>query len=201
MGIPRTVAGACALAVGLACPSASRTQGDGTFSSSLKLDVLLDITAAASGARSISVVLNRGAQGLAGAVDYPIGFPPLGHRIADMDLDGAADLIAFASDRVMVIPGRKARPTASTVRRGDVDSSGRMNVHDAILVLSRLFLGGAPLPCEDAADAGDDGRLNVTDPILLLGRLFLGGAPLPPPGPDSCGEDPTGDALTCAVDC
>lgn len=57
--------------------------------------------------------------------------------------------------------------------RGDVDSSGRFEVTDAIMILRGLF-GGEPdrIACEDAADVDDDGSLAVTDAIHLLEGLF-----------------------------
>ena len=77
-----------------------------------------------------------------------------------------------------------------------------IEINDAIAALSRLFLGGALLPCLDAADADDDGALSLADPVLILSWLFLGGPPPAEPGPDACGEDPTADALPpCSTDC
>jgi hypothetical protein len=80
--------------------------------------------------------------------------------------------------------------------RGDVDLNGSLQITDAVRVLSYLFLGGAALACEDAADANDDGRLNVADASALLGHLFLGWGPLSAPF-GAPGMDPTPDALGC----
>jgi len=81
--------------------------------------------------------------------------------------------------------------------RGDANSTGAMDLTDAIVILSYLFLSGPPPECDDAADADDSGSLSITDPILILGRLFLGAPPLPAPYPDP-GQDPTIDSLTCS---
>jgi hypothetical protein len=87
-------------------------------------------------------------------------------------------------------------------RRGDADGDGEIDLTDPIRVLDRLFLGGEPLSCPDAADANDDGELNLTDVIAVLDRLFLGGEPLPPPGPEQCGFDPAPDFfLECRSGC
>jgi len=72
-----------------------------------------------------------------------------------------------------------------------------VEITDAILVLGRLFLGEAEVPCLDAADANDDGEVDISDPVAILGYLFTGGTPLPPPQPEP-GPDPTGDGLGCA---
>ena len=80
--------------------------------------------------------------------------------------------------------------------RGDTNSSGAVNVSDAIDLLRHLF-SGAPAPsCADAADANDDGKLDVADAIYLLGYLFLNkAAPVSPIA--GCWYDQTLDALPC----
>jgi hypothetical protein len=80
-------------------------------------------------------------------------------------------------------------------RRGDGDGNGRVELSDAVMTLNHLFLGGAPLPCEDAADADDDGQVAITDAIRTLSYLFLGGCLPPWPGSDHCASDPTPDQL------
>ncbi|MBI4600619.1 MAG: hypothetical protein HY721_01530 [Planctomycetes bacterium] len=80
--------------------------------------------------------------------------------------------------------------------RGDSDSSGRIDMTDAIAVLYKLFLGRDDVACEDAADADDSGRLNMTDAISIADHLFRGGRSPPPPYPEP-GPDPTPDGLGC----
>ncbi len=82
-------------------------------------------------------------------------------------------------------------------RRGDADADGSVNVSDAILTLSFLFLGQGEITCQDAADTNDDGYVDISDPINTLGVLFLGPGEIPLPGMDGCGPDPTPDKLTC----
>ncbi len=73
-------------------------------------------------------------------------------------------------------------------RRGDADSSGRINVSDAIAVLFHLFRG-EPASCPDAADFDDFGTVEWDDAILILRYLFLGLDAPAAPGPRRCGED------------
>jgi hypothetical protein len=73
-----------------------------------------------------------------------------------------------------------------------------MDISDAIVLLSHLFLGGPPLDCEKAGDMNDDGELNISDAGHLLGHLFLG-APtsLRVPAFPNCGDDLVPDDLSC----
>jgi hypothetical protein len=95
-----------------------------------------------------------------------------------------------ASCALEVVP-----PSTETFRRGDVDSNRVIEITDAIVLLSFLFLGGAEPGCLDASDADDNGRLEITDAINVLAYLYTGGRPTPPPGPETCGPDPTRDLL------
>lgn len=80
--------------------------------------------------------------------------------------------------------------------RGDYLADGQINLTDVIVLLSYLFLGGAPEPCEDAGDMDDSGILDLSDSISNLNYQFLGGAPPPAPFPEP-GRDLTPDSLTC----
>ncbi len=87
-------------------------------------------------------------------------------------------------------------------RRGDVDGNRLGQITDAVALLGFLFLGTTEPRCPDAADADDNGVLQITDAVRILGYLFLGTAAPPAPGPDTCGEDPTADALAaCEGEC
>jgi von Willebrand factor type A domain-containing protein len=103
-------------------------------------------------------------------------------------------LILALSGAALLAPGVRAQ---DDFVRGDVDSSGRFEVTDAIAILRALF-GGEPerIACEDAADVDDSGLLAVTDAISLLEALFRGGPAPVAPFP-SCGPDPTEDGLGC----
>jgi hypothetical protein len=80
--------------------------------------------------------------------------------------------------------------------RGDPNCDGRVNIADAVFLLSYLFAEGAPPSCSDAADANDDEALDLSDAVAVLSHLFAGTGdpPLPFPG---CGADPAGEALGC----
>ncbi len=86
-------------------------------------------------------------------------------------------------------------------RRADADSSGSVDLTDAIFVLNFLFLAGVTPPCMDAADSDDSGLLDLTDGIYSLNFQFLAGPRPPAPGPEACDEDPTADDLECGSAC
>jgi len=87
----------------------------------------------------------------------------------------------------------------SLLRRADADANGSVEITDAISVLAFLFLGGQPLPCDDAGDANDDGGIDVTDSVVILNFLFTGGTRPPAPGPHDCGPDLTPSSLGVCV--
>ncbi len=80
--------------------------------------------------------------------------------------------------------------------RGDPDSSGDINLTDAVLVLNYLFAGGASPGCEAAGDSDRSGDIGMTDAIQILNYLFLGSDGFPAPFPE-CGQDPLGELLGC----
>jgi hypothetical protein len=94
-----------------------------------------------------------------------------------------------------VVFGR-GRGEASFVR-GDTNRDGKVDLSDAIAVLSYLFLGGREPACQEAGDVNDSGALELSDAIYLLNHLYLGAtqpaAPYPEPG-----RDPTPDLLGCS---
>ncbi|MBN1444353.1 MAG: hypothetical protein JXA90_16700, partial [Planctomycetes bacterium] len=71
-------------------------------------------------------------------------------------------------------------------RRGDCNDDGRVDISDAVCILSWLFLGAAEPGCLSALNANGAGDVNITDPIYLLSHLFLGGPVMPAPFP-GCG--------------
>ncbi|HNU24876.1 MAG TPA: dockerin type I repeat-containing protein [Planctomycetota bacterium] len=88
-------------------------------------------------------------------------------------------------------------PSDPVFKRGDANADGKIDIADAIKVLSYLFTGGT-LTCQDAADGNDDGKLDIADAVKVLGHLFAQSGPLPPPFGE-CGVDPTTekDPLGC----
>jgi hypothetical protein len=159
-----------------------------------------DIIAAAQTTSSAFVFLNGGGGKFGGPASYGLGIAASSIGCEDLDGDRAVDIVAFTASTIAILHGRPA--AEPTFRRGDADGGGKPDLSDAVLVLGSLFLGGGPLPCEDAADANDDGALDLADPIALLGHLFLGAGPLPAPGAGSCGLDATADGLApCEFEC
>lgn len=71
----------------------------------------------------------------------------------------------------------------SILMRGDADSSGTVNITDAVYVNSYLFLGGPAPPCMNQADANNNGLVDISDSVYLLTWLFGDGPPPPYPGP------------------
>jgi hypothetical protein len=97
-------------------------------------------------------------------------------------------------------PNEPVEPTPPCFRflRGDSDTSGAVELTDAVATLGTLFQGRPLVLCDDAADANDDGIINLSDPIATLSHLFRGAGPLPHPGTEFCDQDPTEDLLGCA---
>ncbi len=83
--------------------------------------------------------------------------------------------------------------------RGDFSGDGAVLINDPIGLLGFLFQGEAGPICADAADADDSEILGIGDAINVLNFLFVGAAAPPAPGPVTCGPDPSGSALDCAV--
>ncbi len=92
-------------------------------------------------------------------------------------------------------------PSAS-LRRGDCNGDGDVNLADAVCVLNWLFAGTGPPGCVAATNTNGDGAANITDATYLLNHLFSGGpapvAPFPDCGP---GELPADEELGCEQSC
>jgi hypothetical protein len=99
-------------------------------------------------------------------------------------------------DDVRISGGSVSAGPLGSLRRGDADGGGAMDITDPIATLGYLFLGGDPPACLDAADADDSGTLDISDAIYALAFLFLGG-PEPEDPFEDCGPDTTSDALDC----
>ncbi|MBI4584312.1 MAG: lamin tail domain-containing protein [Planctomycetes bacterium] len=90
------------------------------------------------------------------------------------------------------IPPQPGGVEAPLFHRADVDSSGALEVTDAVVLLRHLFLGDPGPACREAADANNDGALDISDGVTILKFTFLGGTPPADPGPpgEPCGSDP-----------
>jgi hypothetical protein len=130
--------------------------------------------------------------------------------------DGWIDVSGSNSGRIIASAGRRALAGQFAVaedaenliddgtaefRRGDADGDGSVSLTDAVRILNHLFQGGEPPDCLDASDADNDNDVLLTDAVFVLAFLFQQGPPPASPGPDTCGEDPDGDAPDETLGC
>ena len=89
----------------------------------------------------------------------------------------------------------RAKTAGALFRRGDANSSGTLDLTDAVALLEFLFRKGPAPMCRKSADANDDGRVNLLDAVTIYRTLFQGDSI---PGPRRrCGGDATPDGLEC----
>lgn len=162
-----------------------------------------------------------GADGEAPPLDAPVTLPATGDEFAwhattvVFKAPGRALLSAWLADPDLAIdklvltadpgftpagagpPEQPARCGLNVFVRGDANRDGRLDIADAIAILSYLFSQSPTVACGDHADANDDGSLNIGDPIYVLQHLFARG-PAPPRPYPAPGLDATpSDAFTC----
>lgn len=63
--------------------------------------------------------------------------------------------------------------------RGDANGDGKINVGDAVYIVSYIFRDG-PAPDPYEGDANGDGKLNIGDAVYLVSYIFREGPPPPP---------------------
>ncbi len=119
--------------------------------------------------------------------------------IDELDIDGDARVVDGDGDTEALpdVGADEYVPLDAAFIRGDANTDGAVDIADAIRVLGYLFAGGPDLLCDDAGDSNDDGGLDISDGVTILMYLFVAGGEIPPPGPESCGNDPSPDSLTC----
>jgi hypothetical protein len=61
---------------------------------------------------------------------------------------------------------------------GDVNDDGKVNVGDAVYLITHVFQFGPPPPCRAQADPNNDGTVNIGDAVFLINYIFRGG-PVP----------------------
>ncbi len=88
------------------------------------------------------------------------------------------------------------RPTVQSFVRGDANADGKVNVADAVWLVSELFFLGPRGRCFYAGDVNGDGRKDLSDVAFLLGYQFLGGSEPPRPFP-YCGVIDGQDPARC----
>ncbi|MDD4050863.1 MAG: dockerin type I repeat-containing protein [candidate division Zixibacteria bacterium] len=58
---------------------------------------------------------------------------------------------------------------------GDANNDGKINVGDAVFLISYIFRGGAVPPYLECADPNGDNKINVGDAVFLISYIFRGG--------------------------
>ena len=129
---------------------------------------------------------------------------PVSGACLDIDLGPGAHTVVVSSEdagatgafAVAVTVREEVKNLQGIFSRGDVDSSGLIDITDAVQILNYLFQGGAQPGCLETADVNNDTNVNLTDSVFLLTYLFLGGEPPAAPGPPDfgtgCGTDTDG---------
>jgi hypothetical protein len=134
------------------------------------------------------------------AMDAPAGILPLELRDSPGEfpirnvftVSGESVLPQLVGGTFEVLP-----PQPIMFRRGFVNGDLRIDISDAIFLLSWLFAGSTAPTCMAAANANGQGKVDLSDAIWLLSWIFTGG-PRPPDPFSSCGEAPAGASpLSC----
>ncbi len=74
-------------------------------------------------------------------------------------------------------PVAAARYPACYQQRGDADSSGEINISDAVFLIAFIFSHGPAPASTEAGDYNCDGKVNITDAVSTIAFIFAGGAP------------------------
>ncbi|MBN1422285.1 MAG: hypothetical protein JXP34_26155 [Planctomycetes bacterium] len=185
VGLERSPAARCAVAIGLPAPTdvTCVVEGDRILLSWTPADAYTGVSIARGG--EVIAVVTDGAQTF---IDAPTpALDPVTIQYV---------LVAIQGENTSA-PVFCATPFASPrFVRGDADGDGALGIGDAIRLLSHLFT--APdLACEDAADFNDGGTLDLGDAVGILNYVFASGSAPAAPYPDP-GIDATADTLTCA---
>jgi len=111
--------------------------------------------------------------------------------LGDLDGNGLLDLV-LTQPELNLLSSILVKNDEVRFIRGDANGDLKLDISDAVSVITYLFLEGTT-DCPEALDGDDDGEIVLTDAIFILHYLFLGGpqpgAPFPVPGPD---PDPEG---------
>ena len=113
-----------------------------------------------------------------------------------LDVSGVVDVsVVLDGERSTLVDAYMYDPPVPFLR-ADANTDGRVNVSDAIRILTYLFAGGVDLSCLKTADVDADSGVNISDPILLLNYLFSDGAPLAEPRGE-CGVESRETTVSC----
>jgi VCBS repeat protein len=163
----------------------------------------LDLIVAHRNSSHLSVLLNDGGGRFGIPKRVPLELTPGAVLVSDLDGDGNLDLMAFNGRQIEVHPARPIPPRSADLDGngvpdvcegglqlpGDASQDGWLDISDPIRLLSYLFLGLRPIPCNDGdpaslrggslllLDSNGDGRIDISDPVHLLAWIFFGGPP------------------------
>lgn len=96
-----------------------------------------------------------------------------------VDIDGTLRPLGFRRD----IGAFEVEGYGHCFLRGDCNSSGNLDIADALVALEYLFSFGDVPGCIEACDFGADEIIGLDDPISTLNHLFRGGPPPAAPYP------------------
>ena len=95
---------------------------------------------------------------------------------------GAFDFVSSNHNNVALRPMLILETTCAdpgdgvNIYTGDSNNNSKIDLGDAITILSYQFSGGATPACFKAADANDDDKVNIADAITILGYQFQSGS-------------------------
>ena len=126
----------------------------------------------------------------------PLGVPGDVHPIAYSEgLGDPAVAVVFVVNGFEVRPATLGgfvvlEPGEAKYLRGDSNGDGIFDISDPVHTLGYLFLGSAPPPCLEAADANATREINIADAVYGLQHLFGENGPPPPPPFPECEPGP-----------
>jgi hypothetical protein len=94
-------------------------------------------------------------------------------------VDGSFAVRAKAKDPCGAETDWSPMATIDLELAGDANDDGKVNVGDAVYIVTYVFRGGPAPPVMDAADSNCDGKVNVGDAVYLVSYIFRSG---PAPG-------------------
>jgi hypothetical protein len=88
--------------------------------------------------------------------------------------------VSIDPTKVVLLDGSSTFTCGPPCQCGDANSSGGVNISDAVFLISYIFSGGAaPAACNYAngmGDANGSGTINISDAVYLISYIFSGGA-------------------------
>ena len=137
-------------------------------------DGMTDLATANFESDNVSVLLNSGGGLFLSADSYSVGDGANCICAADLDNDGDIDL-ATANQNSDVVSVLINQSGATSYVCGDANSSGSVDIDDAVYLINYIFSGGPePAPYE-SGDADTSGQVDIDDVVFLVNYIFAGG--------------------------